>query len=256
VIVESSKTFTGLDKPLILQENWFRFAAFHHKIIHHILTAPAQDPKSTWDVERHQRNALFTYVFPFLQDQKAAQKGDIIVVSDIDEIPRPATILILRNCDVPKRVTFRSHFYYYSFQWQHHGEQWPHGQATIFQGLKPGQTIMPEDLRMESENIRNWWHSTTIWNAGWHCSACFRTTEEMVTKMRSFSHTSLNTEEYRNKARIVDRVRNGLDLWDRAGQTYDRVEQNQDVPEYLKLNKSRWKYLLDRDDENAGFSDV
>jgi len=256
VIVESPLTFTSLAKPLILTENWSRFKKYHSKIIHHVLENPLKDAETTWDVERYQRNALFTQVFPFLEGTKVAQKGDIIMISDVDEIPRPASIVILRNCDVPKRVTLRSQFYYYSFQWLHQGEQWPHGQATIFGGTKPGQTIMPEDLRMESESAINWWNSATLWNAGWHCSTCFETTEEVLLKMASFSHTAWNEEEFRDKARIVNRVRNGQDLWDRPGQTYNRLEQNQDVPEVVKSDERRWAYLLDRDGENASFTDL
>lgn len=34
VVVESPTTFTKLSKPLVLQQNWDRFADFHHKIIY------------------------------------------------------------------------------------------------------------------------------------------------------------------------------------------------------------------------------
>ncbi len=38
VLVEATKTFSGLDKPLYYQENKERFAKWNHKIIHHIIT--------------------------------------------------------------------------------------------------------------------------------------------------------------------------------------------------------------------------
>ena len=234
VIVESTTTFTGLEKPLALKHNWSRFSKFHHKIIHYVLTDPAKDARTTWDVERYQRNALFDQVFPRLKGDQVAQKGDIIVVSDADEIPRPATMVVVRHCDIPERVTFRSQFYYYGFQFLHRGKQWPHGQATVFRGTKPGKTILPEDLKMESESIRNWWNSASIWNAGWHCSTRFKTLDEVLEKMASFSHTALNREDFRDKSRIIDRDRNGLDLWDREGQIYDRVDRNADVPDYYQ----------------------
>ena len=256
VIVESPITFTGIAKPLLLKENWDRFKPFHHQIIHHILLNPSQNAKWTWDVEDFQRNAMFSRVFPYLEGDEKAVKGDVIVVSDIDEIPRPATMMILRNCDVPKRVTIRSQFYYYGFQWLHRGEEWAHGQATIYNGAG---TILPADLRNgegEWNRLNRWWEKVDLWNAGWHCSTCFENVSQVLGKMGSFSHTSLNQEVYRDKERIVNRVRAGKDLWDREGQDCDRMDENEDIPEYLKKNPLRWSYLLNRDGENAGFKDV
>jgi beta-1,4-mannosyl-glycoprotein beta-1,4-N-acetylglucosaminyltransferase len=74
--------------------------------------------------------------------------------------------------------------------------------------------------------------------------------------MKSFSHTELNEEKFRERKRIVDRVRRGKDLWDRWGQNYDRVEGNRDLPAYLKgREKGKFGYLLDRDGVDAGFVD-
>lgn len=256
VIVESPITFTGHTKPLLLKKNWDRFAKFHHKILHHILENPPQNAERTWDVEDFQRNAMLSQIFPFLEGNEKAAKGDVIVVSDVDEIPRPATMMVLRNCDVPKRVTIRSQFYYYGFQWLHRGEQWPHGQATIYNGEN---TILPADLRNgegEWNRLNRWWEKVDLWNAGWHCSTCFETVDDVLGKMGSFSHTSLNNKKYRNRTQIVERVREGKDLWDREGQEYERVDANEDIPELLKGDRERWAYILNRDGKNAGFKDA
>ena len=79
---------------------------------------------------------------------------------------------------------------------------------------------------------------------------------EVLEKMGSFSHTEYNQERWRNQKGIVDKVRAGRDLWDRRGEYYDRVESNQDIPEYLKGDRPRWGFMLDRDGVNAGFVDV
>ena len=80
----------------------------------------------------HQRNAMFDQVFPKLEGgDQAAHRGDVILVSDVDEIPRPATMTLLRNCQFPQRLTLRSDFYYYSFQWRHVGVQWGHPEADL-----------------------------------------------------------------------------------------------------------------------------
>jgi beta-1,4-mannosyl-glycoprotein beta-1,4-N-acetylglucosaminyltransferase len=255
VIVESPYTFTGLPKPLVLKENWSRFSQFHSQIIYHEVTGMPVGAKRTWDYEDHQRNAMFLQVIPGLQDKQMASIGDILIVSDVDEIPRPITMTIMRNCNFPRRLTLRSQFFYYGFQWRHHGEEWAHPQATVYRG--PERTILPANLRNgEGGNrIMAWWHKADLWNAGWHCSTCFQNINEVLTKMASFSHTSYNKEEFRDRTHIVDRVRKGLDLFDRPGEEYIRIDNNQDIPEYLKINRDRFIYLLDRDAWNAGFLD-
>jgi beta-1,4-mannosyl-glycoprotein beta-1,4-N-acetylglucosaminyltransferase len=256
VVLESATTFTGHPKPLAVKENWSRFEKFDKQIIYHLLESPPSSSNITWDHERHQRNAMFTQVLPFLTNERALNTEDIILVSDLDEIPRPATLTLLRNCEFPRRLTLRSRFYYYGFQWLHRGQEWPHPQATTYQG--PNNTILPAALRKGAHGInrlKNLDEKADLWNAAWHCSSCFSTIQEMLTKMSSFSHTELNKPEFRDKSTIADRVREGKDLWMRAGENYDRVEDNQDIPRYLKDNSRRFEYMLDRDAPNAGFVD-
>lgn len=264
VIVESRTTFTGLPKPAYLADNWDKIAAFHRKIIHRVVDDPGSVVGArTWDHEDYMRNALFNHGFTELAGtEKEPHEGDVLVVSDIDELPKPETLVVLRKCDFPERLTLRSHFYYYSFQWLHRGEQWPHPQATVYRG--PEDTIMPKDLRngeagtngfLYLNHLRTWWQKSDMWNAAWHCSSCFATVKEMQTKMESFSHSPWNTAENKDPKTMVERVRNGKDLFGREGEVYDRIGDNRDVPAYVVQHKGTYGYLLDRDGEDAGFTD-
>lgn len=204
-------------------------------------------------------------MFPGLKGtEQEARDGNVLIVSDMDEIIRPGVMLLLRHCDVPARLTLRTQFDYYFFQWRHRGPQWAHPDVTIYRGP---QTIMPNDIRQgllgqgwtPIAAIRRWWNRDTLWNAGWHCSSCFATVAEMHTKMHSFSHQGWNTEENRDSRTLINRVRHGLDLFGRADELYDKLEDNKDVPSYITAQyeqKGRFKYLLDRDGEDAGFDDV
>ncbi|KAL2020704.1 hypothetical protein VTK56DRAFT_8004 [Thermocarpiscus australiensis] len=256
VLVEGAKTFTGLDKPLTLKANLPKFAAYQSKIIYHEIEYPPDfNPERTWDREDLQRNAMFTQVFPRLAGARAPNPGDAIVVSDVDEIPRPSTLRLLRACAFPRRLTLRSRFYYYSFQWLHRGAEWPHPQATYYRG--PRGTLLPNALRIGDGGVWPFreWEKGDLRNASWHCSSCFATMGELLTKMASFSHRSMNAEPFRDRRRIADRVRSGRDLWDREGEVFDRVEDNRDVPSFLLDNKERFGYLLNRDGPSAGFTD-
>nr|OQO28973.1 hypothetical protein B0A51_03782 [Rachicladosporium sp. CCFEE 5018] len=268
VIIESPTTFSGLPKPLVLRENWDRFKDFHHKIIHRIVEDPITSTR-IWDHEDYLRNALLYSVFPTLTDPKQqAKKGDVLIVSDMDELLRQGTLLVLKYCIIPPRLTLRSQFYYYSFEWKHRGEQWAHPEATVF-GSSIRDTIAPNDLRMNLlapgfrplAAYRRWRDHATLWDAGWHCSSCFRTIREVQTKMQSFSHQGWNTAENRDPRRIAERVRKGEDLFGREGERYEEVDPFMDMPFYVRHmymegpEGTRMKYLVNRTGEAAGFED-
>ncbi|KAI5357624.1 putative glycosyl transferase, family 17 [Septoria linicola] len=266
IIIESPTTFTGGDKPLILRDNWDRFQQFWPKIIYREVHDPLTSMR-TWDHEDYLRNSMLYAVFPSLSENEMPQKGDVLVVSDMDELIRPETMLLLRYCSFPRRLTLRSQFFYYSFQYRHRGEEWDHPQATIYGG-SIANTIAPNDLRMgllrpgllnyPYQYFRRYWDRGELWNAGWHCSSCFSTIAEFQMKMNSFSHQGWNTENNRNPGIIAERVKGGLDLFGRPGQEFDRVEGNEDIPSYIEeqfRNHGRFRYMVNRDDEHAGFED-
>ncbi|KAK5072648.1 hypothetical protein LTR64_004877 [Lithohypha guttulata] len=246
VILEAENTFTNQSKPKYFKKNWKHFSQFESKIIYHVLNEDAiRHEGNPWQREKYQRNALVTQVFPNLLGDKAPQMGDVIMVSDVDELPRPETITKLRNCDIPARTGLQSRFFLYSFQLRRTDMEWYHPQATFWQGEK---TILPESLRMDGVAYQ-------FGNASWHCTNCFSTVADFVTKIKSFSHTDYNKPEFADPDEIVRRVRNGLDVFDRD-YPYQRVESKQmDAPRYVIENRRKFGYLVDRDPPNANLYD-
>lgn len=110
VVVESPTTFQGRAKPLALKENWDRFSAFQHIIIHRVVE-DGNPSRLIWDHEDWLRNSILREVFPGLVGTRfEAVEGDVLVVSDVDEIVRPEAMALLRLCDFPLRLTLRSAF--------------------------------------------------------------------------------------------------------------------------------------------------
>ncbi|OAA71374.1 glycosyl transferase family 17 protein [Cordyceps fumosorosea ARSEF 2679] len=256
VIVESPKTFQGHRKPLVIAENWDRFRRYHDKMIYHELTFPKSfNPKRAWDYEDLQRDAMFEQALHALQGPRTPVNGDVIVVSDVDEIPRPESLLVLRTCAFPRRLTLGSKFYYYSFQFLHAGPEWPHPQATFYQG--PWRTIRPTNLRNGDGGLP-WlreWEKGVLSNAAWHCSSCFATMEQFLNKLASFSHGWMNDAEYRDRDRIADAIRKGKDVWDRDQDQFSRIENNTDMPPLVLQEPERFGYMTSRDGQSAGFTD-
>jgi beta-1,4-mannosyl-glycoprotein beta-1,4-N-acetylglucosaminyltransferase len=256
IIVESPKTFQGGKKPLIIKESWDRFRRYHDKMIYHELTYPAAfNPRRAWDYEDLQRDATYEQVMLGLRGQRAPKKMDVIVVADVDEIPRPQSLLVLRSCNFPRRLTLASKFYYYSFQFLHTGPEWQHPQATYYEGR--WRTLKPTNLRNGDGGVPLFRgrEKGVLNNAAWHCSSCFATIEEFLNKMASFSHGWMNGKQYRDKAKIAAAVREGRDVWGRRQDKFTKVEENKDMPPLVMEELDRFGYMTNRDGPSAGFTD-
>ena len=255
IIVESPKTFQGNKKPLIIKESWHKFRRYHDKMIYHELTYPATfNPRRAWDYEDLQRDATYEQVMLQLQGQRAPNKMDVIIVADVDEIPRPQSLLVLRSCNYPRRLTLASKFYYYSFQFLHTGPEWQHPQATYFEGPR---TLKPTNLRNGDGGFALFRgrEKGVLSNAGWHCSSCFATMEQFLNKLSSFSHGWMNAKQYRDAAKIAAAVREGRDVWGRARDRFTKIEKNMDLPPLVIEEPDRFRYMTNRDGPSAGFTD-
>ena len=86
VLVESPRTFTNKPKPCYYADHKERFADFHDRLMY----VRADDFDSVnmgnpWDVEAYHRRCL-------LQGLQDCKPDDVIMMSDVDEIPRPDVV--------------------------------------------------------------------------------------------------------------------------------------------------------------------
>jgi beta-1,4-mannosyl-glycoprotein beta-1,4-N-acetylglucosaminyltransferase len=98
ILSESTKTFSGLDKPLFYKENKKKFEKFNHKIIHNVIEYdPSSEELSEYGkrynntVEAQQRDiyqkdSIKNVIF------ENCDKDDIILWGDADEVPNPEVI--------------------------------------------------------------------------------------------------------------------------------------------------------------------
>lgn len=92
VIAEATRTHTGKPKELVFDKNRSRFAEFKDKIVHVVVDnlLPEEEVLKDsyslpWVNENRQRNAL-------IKGLSNVDDDDVIIVSDVDEIPRPESI--------------------------------------------------------------------------------------------------------------------------------------------------------------------
>ena len=262
VIGESPMTFSNQPKPLHIQENLRLFSSYAEKMIIHTLNETGQpwtvaegeqSEADPWAREEFSRNSLFIQVFPTLTGEATPGYGDVIISGDVDELIRPSILTVLRQCSIPRHVRLHTKMYYYGFQWLQSGNgrgDWSHPDATTFVGFATGDggTKTPQEMRVGGESME-------IWEAGWHCSYCFATLRQTINKIKSYSHQEMNRPEILEPKGLVERIRIGKDLLMRGGEECHRVDNNPDVPDFLLRNKEKYRYLFDRDGEDAGYED-
>lgn len=111
VLVESTRTFTGQPKELVYQQNKERFARFHDRIIHVIVDDMPEQAKDTYVREAHQRSAIGRGL-----DQ--AKPDDLIIVSDVDEIPKPELLSSARKSATGHITYFEGVYYHFFLNWR------------------------------------------------------------------------------------------------------------------------------------------
>ncbi|HDC4368925.1 glycosyltransferase family 17 protein [Enterobacter cloacae] len=249
VIVESTHTFTGLPKPLNFDSK--KFDAFKDKIIYIIYDEKPifkeDGHVDAWVNEERTRNAI-------MRGLKSASDSDLVIISDIDEIPSPDSILKVDSSRLC--TTMIMNFYNYQFNLQVFNADgqprlWELSRATSFKNLKGFFEGNPETLRnIKKSKIKNnflKWNAFKFFNkklpnAGWHFS-WIMTPDRISEKMNSISHTEYNLPQFNNKAHIIDALEKGKDIWGRE-RIMRKTALDEHFPDYLVKNRERFREFI------------
>jgi hypothetical protein len=206
VLSEATLTHVGKPKELYYENNKHLFKQFQHKIIHIVV----DDFKYTennidvsknqqWINEKHQRNCL---VRGFSQ----IEHFDYCIVSDVDEIPDPTTLNLIKTGiqEIPQACQFEQDFYYYNIE-----SKMDH--LWYFSKIINYQWFLTTDLKLD--DIR-FLLLPTIPRGGWHLSY-FGKPEFIANKIKNFAHQEFNNENFTDTRLITERVTNGIDIYDR-----------------------------------------
>lgn len=169
IIVESTETHTGNEKPLYFEENKNRYRQWLPKIIH--IVAPkceTPDMLDKFSIEKFQRNYI-------LKGLAAAEDTDTVMISDVDEIP---------NRDIVKGIkpttSFHMTMFEYSFDYVFEGELWV---GTVLTSVKDARQFGPNYFRF------NRWRYPIIKEGGWHLSS-FGDESHVQTKIKNYAHAN------------------------------------------------------------------
>lgn len=226
VLVEGTKTFSGKPKPLYFHESRHLFLRYLHKITHVVVDDMPSDMESAWGAEAFQRNAM-------LRGLESAGPNDVVIISDVDEIPRASTV----ESFTPPMAALELQYFYFALNCKNLAGNWV-GPVMAARN----EITSPQEVRMLAR--RYWRTGVRVLNhAGWHFSF-IHDSGGVQHKIEAFSHQEYNTLEYKDPARIQDRLKFGLDIFDRRDHYWCAVPVDETFPSAIREHTERFQDLL------------
>ncbi len=141
VVVEAPFTHAGAAKPLYFERSKERFAGF--PITHHVAPRPVTPPHLVPGTEAHNvflRTANQNAVHAALV-RAGARPDDLVVISDVDEIPRGEVVAQLKKCDgyaTPAEIESVPYIYDFGCREEHAaGDVWRTTRVLPFRQYDP-----------------------------------------------------------------------------------------------------------------------
>ena len=221
-----------------LNFNIENFSKFKNKIIYIVvddMPINVKSPKKGWH-ENHvrdqfQRNAIKRGYKDFSDD-------DLIMISDIDEIPNPKKLeeFNVKNkfaCFLQKNFQSKINLLNVS------DGEWPGTKICQKKYLKSPQWL--RDIKIKKKPFWKIFSKKVqiINNGGWHFSF-LKDPESIKNKIISYSHQEYNTKDFTNTDLIKKKISLGEDLFQRKI-NYKKIEIDNSFPEYIIKNKERFK---------------
>ena len=236
VVVEANITHQGKKKdwnfPKILKNNLKEFSG---KIQYHQLNIDPEKIKNeeswiiddvkgddNWRIENFQRNYIKTACRKFSNE-------DILIISDVDEIPSKLKLEFIKSCDFKKiaPVALDQHLFHIDCNFLSL-ESW---RGSIVTTMQICNAFSPHQFRRSRNRIS---HFT---DSGWSFSS-FGGPNKVKEKLESIAHKEFNNDKFKNVDHIMNCQKTGADLFHRKVQK-KKIEKNffpKDLLELMELN--------------------
>lgn len=247
VLVEATRTFQKQPKPLYYEQNKSRFKEFQDKIIHIVVD---EYPNffnrfripTPMDYDNHQKNQI-------VRGLKDAKPDDVIIYSDLDEIPNPKKIQ--EYATKPGYKVFEQRFLSYFINCAvvscpveptlpfKMGQIWWKGPVMAnFRDFNDTKSFRKMRNRAEDK-------ITLIENGGWHFTY-LGGLDHVLYKLQSFAHTKENKygiKEAIDRAGLETLLEEGRDILGRDI-TYKFIPLDNSFPKYIINNQDKFSTLI------------
>ena len=255
VISEATETFSGLKKPLYYEENKEMFAEFADKIIHVVVDDTPEG--YTHDRDTFQKNAV-------TRGLKDCTDEDIVIFSDLDEIPNPEKIKeILKDFQEDKIYHFAQRLFYcylnmeevsgnlLSYAGEFEGverKKWIGSKMCSYKLLRE-QNLMLGELRFpERKEI-----GIRVEDGGWHFGYMGGHGEKDIKKRVQEKVISAAHQEYNSKHvlnQVTDQIKDGKDIFGRDAK-FIRCEIDESFPVYVREHQEELSYLIMQEEKET-----
>lgn len=226
VLVESNITQSGHDKPLHFAENLIRYKEYLGKILYFPFIVDKSkfnyNKFPSWERDYNtgpwqQENAQRDYISKALT---LFSDNDIIMISDLDEIPHKGCINIAKDYFSKgwDRLAVEQDHYAYNFR----QKQVVPIRGTTISTNKVAKEQGPQRLRNEKYGYG------LITNGGWHLTY-WGDVKTIQYKIETFAHQELNQEKFKDPEHIKEKILKGEDMFDRSN-PYVKVDPVQSIP--------------------------
>lgn len=251
VLVESTVSHAGKDKPLYYNDNKHLFEKFNHKIVHYVVDDTPnsfEQARSMYTKERNEtkRNILMhtlttsntageiQWMREFYQHESVRMgmlkiglnDEDVCFNSDLDEIWNPNIQYPIDDWSV---VKLKQHVYT-GFLNVRSSEEWYGTYYTKYKNIKNASSNHLDTTSKTKHEFLN--------DGGWHFTYQGGV-DRVKTKLENFGHQEYNNDQIKNM--IQHRLDSGMDV---LGRPFACVVDEDNLPDYLKKNKEKYKHLF------------
>tara|TARA_B100000900_G_scaffold280111_1_gene239643 strand:- start:282 stop:1097 length:816 start_codon:yes stop_codon:yes gene_type:complete len=241
VIVEGNKTWQNNSKKL--QFSVKKYNQFKDKIIY-MPVEDMPDGNNPYLRENFQRNAISRGLVD-------AADEDVIIISDLDEIPNPESLKYFKN-NMRYAVFKQMHFYYKLNLQSQIDPYWYGSRICVKKFLKS-----PQWLRELKFKKRPFWRldklrlNNIIEDGGWHfCN--LKEPEQLLHKYKNLCETNdpyvfkeKIDEKFLDLDEIKSRVESGKDIIGRD-ETYKAINLDDKFPSFIIKNRDKYKkWIID-----------
>jgi beta-1,4-mannosyl-glycoprotein beta-1,4-N-acetylglucosaminyltransferase len=236
VLVECTKTHSLNDKPLYFQENKERYAQFKDKIIHVVVEDMPQKIEYQHHIDNFHRGCI-------LRGLKDATSNDLILVSDLDEIPDSRLINLEMN--TPSVFSHSNFGYALNIKVESPFEM-AHWLGTVALRYTDLEDMSLQEYRESRKIIAQ----TNLIEGGWHYSYV-SDAQTILHKLQSFSHTEILEQNPNLTEELIQHcIDNNFDFlgWFRyppMGIQYKKYTlEDVNPPRYVLENQHKFGHLI------------